>query len=58
MDKFDRIYTLHRVLRNRHTAVSRPDLMRQLECTESSVYRLIRLMKERLHAPIEWSDEQ
>jgi predicted DNA-binding transcriptional regulator YafY len=58
MDKFDRIYTLHRILRNRRTAVSRADLMRQLECTESSIYRLMRLMKERLHAPIEWSDEQ
>jgi proteasome accessory factor C len=58
MDKFDRIYMLHRILRNRRTAVPRPELMRQLECTESSVYRLIKLMKDRLHAPIEWNDEQ
>lgn len=58
MDKFDRIYTLHRILRSRRTAVARPELMRRLECTESSIYRLIRLMKERLRAPIEWNYEQ
>ncbi|MEK6210943.1 MAG: hypothetical protein AABM64_11340 [Pseudomonadota bacterium] len=57
MDKFDRIYKLHDILRDRRTPISREGLMRQLECAEPSVYRLIRLMKEHLNAPIEWNDD-
>lgn len=57
MDKFDRIYKLHDILRDRRTPISRADLMRRLECAEPSVYRLIRLMKDQLNAPIEWHEE-
>jgi len=57
VDKFDRIYKLHDILRDRRTPISRADLMRWLECAEPSVYRLIRLMKEHLNAPIEWNDD-
>ena len=56
MDKFDRIYQLHNILRDRRTPISRDELMRRLECAEPSVYRLIRLMKDYLGAPIEWDD--
>ena len=56
MDKFDRIYQLHNVLRERRTPISREDLMRRLECAEPSVYRLIRLLKDFLGAPIEWDE--
>jgi hypothetical protein len=46
VDKFDRIYDLHRILRDRRTPVSRADLMRRLECAKPTVYRLIRLLKK------------
>jgi len=57
VDKFDRIYELHNILRNRRTPISRPDLMERLECSEPTVFRLIRLLKDRLNAPIEWREE-
>jgi proteasome accessory factor C len=57
VDKFDRIYELHKILRDRRTPISREDLMRRLECAEPSVYRLIRLLKDQLNAPIEWHEE-
>ena len=57
MDKFDRIYELHKILRDRRTPISREDLMRRLECAEPSVYRLVRLLKDQLNAPIEWHEE-
>lgn len=57
MDKFDRIYHLHHILRDRRTPVSREELKERLECSEPSVFRLIRLLKEHLNAPIEWHEE-
>ena len=57
MDKFDRIYKLHDILRDRRTPISREDLVRRLECAEPTVYRLIRLLKDHLNAPIEWHEE-
>lgn len=60
MDKFDRIYKIHNILSGRRTPIPRADLARLLELkgqSESSVYRLIRGMKDYLKAPIEWSDE-
>ena len=57
MDKFDRIYQLHHILRGRRTPVSRADLMHRLECSEPTVFRLIRIMREHLRAPIEYDDE-
>lgn len=57
MDKFDRIYRLHNILRERRTPVARADLMQRLECAEPTVYRLIRIMRDLLHAPIEYDDE-
>ena len=57
MDKFDRIYQLHDVLRDRRTPISRADLAIKLECAEPTIYRLIRQMREDLHAPIAFDDE-
>lgn len=57
LDKFDRIYQLHNVLRARRTPISRAGLMARLECSEPTVFRLIRLMKDHLSAPIEWHEE-
>ena len=57
MDKFDRIYELHNILRERRTPISRADLARKVECSESSLYRLIRLLRDKLHAPLEYNNE-
>ena len=57
MDKFDRIYDLHHILRDRRTPISRADLMARLKCSEPTFFRLIRLLKNQLNAPIEWHEE-
>lgn len=58
LDKFDRIYDLHNILSARRTPISRSALAERLDkCAESTVYRLIRLLKDQLHAPIEWNEE-
>ncbi len=58
VDKFDRVFEIHRVLAGRRTPVPR-DVLRERPggCSAPTVYRLIRFMKEQLHAPIEWHDE-
>ena len=57
LDKFDRIYHLHNILRERRTPISRADLAARLECSEPTVFRLIRLLKDQLNAPIERHEE-
>ena len=54
MDKLDHIYKLHHLLRRRRTSVSRADMMRELECSEPTVYRTLETMRTHLHAPIEF----
>jgi hypothetical protein len=57
-DKFDRIYELHRIFQGRRTPISRQELMQRLDkCSEPTFYRLIRLMKDTLDAPIEHDEE-
>ena len=58
MDKFDRIYQIHGILRDRRTPIARDELMRRLECSEQTVYRLIRIMREYLGAPLEYDEER
>lgn len=58
MDKFDRVYQLHNILRGRRTPVSREELMRRLECSEPTIYRLIRILREYLGAPLEYDEER
>jgi len=53
VDKLDRIYKLHHLLRRRRTSVSRTDMMRELECSEPTVYRTLDTMRTHLNAPIE-----
>ena len=57
MDKFDRIYKLHEILRDRRTPIAREDLMQRLECAEATIYRLIGTLKDYLGAPVEWHQE-
>jgi predicted DNA-binding transcriptional regulator YafY len=58
LDKFDRIYKLHNILRERRTPIARAELARQLECSEQTVYRLLRDLKDYLNAPLEWDKER
>jgi predicted DNA-binding transcriptional regulator YafY len=58
MDKFDRIYELHRILSGRRTAVSLEDLQDRLACSRSTAMRLIALMRDYLSAPIVHDPEQ
>lgn len=51
-------YQLHNTLRERRTPISRRDLMTCLDnCSESTVYRLIRIMRDFPGAPVEYDDE-
>ena len=58
MDKFDRIYQLHNILRDRRTPISRADLMSKLDCSEPTIYRLINTLRGTLHAPLQYDDER
>lgn len=52
MDKFDRIYALHGIFSARRTPVSIYTLCDELECSKSSIKRLLGEMKEYLGAPV------
>jgi proteasome accessory factor C len=53
MDKYDRIFQLHRALVGRRTPVAADDLMARLECSRATLYRIIAFLRDRLGAPIE-----
>lgn len=57
MDKFDRIYELHRILASRRTPIPLADLMERLACSGATVYRLIAALRDHLGAPIEFDKE-
>jgi proteasome accessory factor C len=57
MDKFDRIFHLHAILASRRTAISLEDLTARLECSKSTLYRVIAALKDTLHAPVEFDTE-
>jgi len=52
MDKFDRIFQLHKILSSRRTGVSLEELEAQLECGRSTVFRALSTLKEQLNAPV------
>lgn len=57
MDKFDRIYQLHRILSARRTAIPLEELKSALECSKATVHRLIAAMRDYLGAPIAFDAE-
>jgi predicted DNA-binding transcriptional regulator YafY len=57
VDKFDRIYELHHVLSGRRTPLAIEDLMQRLECSRPSVYRLLRVLRDYLGAPVRFDKE-
>jgi predicted DNA-binding transcriptional regulator YafY len=52
MDKFDRIYDLHHCFAGRRTPLSIEQIGARLECSKSTAYRLVGLLRDRLGAPI------
>jgi len=57
MDKFDRIFQLHAILAARKTAISLEDLTARLECSKSTLYRAIAVLKDTLKAPVEFDSD-
>lgn len=53
MDKFDRIYQLHRILSVRRTPIADEELRARLECSRATMYRLVATLRDHLNAPIE-----
>lgn len=54
VDKFDRIYALHKMLGTARYPVARPRIEEALECKRGTVGRIINYMKDFLGAPIEY----
>jgi predicted DNA-binding transcriptional regulator YafY len=57
MDKFDRIYQLHNVLRTRRTPASLACLTERLQCSRPTAFRLLAVLRDHLGAPVEYSKE-
>lgn len=53
MDKYERIYKLHNELARRRTPIALTDLLDRLQCAKATFHRLVALMRDHLHAPIE-----
>jgi proteasome accessory factor C len=57
MNKIDKIYALHRLLKGRKTPISRLDLLRRLDLPRSTATRLIGFCRNFLHMPIDFNKE-
>jgi predicted DNA-binding transcriptional regulator YafY len=58
MDRFDRIYQMHRLLAGRRVPISLEQLTQELECSAPTVKRIISSMRNFLDAPIEYDRER
>lgn len=59
MDKFDRIYQLHALLRDRRTPIGREALMeRMLPCSRPTFFRSLNILRDLLGAPLEYDEER
>ena len=52
MDRFNRIYRLHLLLKNRHNPIARLELEKQLDCSSTTLNRIIQEARLYLSAPI------
>ncbi len=57
MDKFDRIFELNKILKQRRTPVSRATLQEKLGCSRATVGRIVEDMRHFLRAPIQYNRE-
>ena len=53
MDRYERILTLHRLLKSAHYPVPLSRLMDELECSRATLYRDIGFLRDALGAPLE-----
>ncbi len=53
MDRYERILTLHRLLKAAHYPVPLPRLLGELECSRATLYRDIAFLRDALGAPVE-----
>jgi predicted DNA-binding transcriptional regulator YafY len=58
VDKFERIYRLHAILRERRVPVPREELKQRLECSDATFFRLVRVLRDHLNAPLEHDEER
>lgn len=58
MDRFDRVFELHKILSSRRTPISRLELQQRLGCSRATVARLIEDAKNYLNAPIRYDRER
>lgn len=58
MDRFDRIFDLHKLLSASRHPVSRQRIEQELECSRATAKRIIENMRLYLNAPIQYSREQ
>ena len=58
MDKFDRIYAMHRILAGRRTPISSEELQREMECSRATVNRTLELLRDHLNAPVVYDRER
>lgn len=58
MDKFDRMCQVHSILAGRRTPIEAEALMARLECSRSTLFRIIGSMKDHLGAPIEFDHDR
>ncbi|MBB5209607.1 helix-turn-helix transcriptional regulator [Chiayiivirga flava] len=57
MDRYERILTLHRLLRSARYPVALPRLMDELGCSRATVYRDVAFLRDGLGAPVETSED-
>lgn len=55
MDRTDRFYALHQILKQAHHPVSSQRLQEELECSPATLRRTVQQMRDHLGAPIESS---
>ena len=53
MDRYERILTLHRMLKSAHYPIPLPRLLGELECSRATLYRDVAFLRDALGAPIE-----
>ena len=53
MDRYERILTLHRLLKSAHYPIPLSRLMDELECSRATLYRDVAFLRDALGAPIE-----
>jgi len=53
MDRYERISTLHRLLKSAHYPIPLSSLLDQLECSRATLYRDVAFLRDALGAPVE-----